>query len=133
MLTLLNDGDVELRSLHGGDKWSTFCAGAPVLVTKSSTTPENKNCRDGWTNLSCTCLSELQYPVTEWEFHVSKRDASTPILGSVPNSTTDGVVAVSSIGAFGIPADLTSLCVAFIVALLLVLVNPQCHEEGESP
>uniref|UniRef100_K3X7Q7 Uncharacterized protein n=1 Tax=Globisporangium ultimum (strain ATCC 200006 / CBS 805.95 / DAOM BR144) TaxID=431595 RepID=K3X7Q7_GLOUD len=114
VLTLLNDGDVELRALRSGDNWDTFCGGAPVLVTKSLAHPENKNCIDGWTNLSCTCLSDLQDPATSWEIYVTKllRDNGD---GIVPNATTTSrgaPVAITSIGTFGIPATLTTLEIA---------------------
>ncbi|KAF1317253.1 Tkl protein kinase, partial [Globisporangium splendens] len=115
VLTLLNDGDVELRALRSGDNWDSFCGGAPVLVTKSLMHPENKNCIDGWTNLSCTCLSDLQDPATSWEIHVTKLVRENDDSGIVPNTTMasgGATVAITTIGTFGIPAALTTLYVS---------------------
>lgn len=121
VLSQLQDGEVELRSVRGGSKWDAFCDGAPVIVTRSLSISANRVCQDSWTNLSCTCVSELASPQSVWSFRVAKRDAQLPLVAPIPANTTatatptdtstGALVTVSTIGAFTIPPELTTLCV----------------------
>lgn len=118
ILSQLGDNEVELRSLRGGGMWDAFCNGAPVIVSKSLSAPENAACLDNWTNLSCTCVSELKIPSTVWRFRVTKRARELPLVAPIPaatsNASTLGAVAdvtVSTIGAFTVPPELTALYV----------------------
>lgn len=114
ILKLLDDGEVELRSLRGGSNWDAFCDGAPVIVTKSLTIPENNVCYESWTNLSCTCLSDLKSPSSVWNFQVTKRDAHASLTAPIPATvaaTNRSTIQVSTIGAFTVPSGLTALYV----------------------
>ncbi|GAB9468663.1 Tkl protein kinase [Globisporangium polare] len=112
LLKLLDDGEVELRSLRGGPNWDAFCDGAPVLVTKSLSVAENDVCFESWTNLSCTCLSDLKSPSSVWGFQVAKRDVNTTLTAPIPGTaaaTNGSAIQVSTIGAFTVPPELTAL------------------------
>lgn len=109
ILKQLEDGEVELRSLRGGGNWDAFCDGAPVLVTKSLSVPENSGCYESWTNLSCSCLSDLKSPSSVWSFRVGKKDVQTPLVAPIPATAT--AVQISTIGAFTVPSELTALYV----------------------
>lgn len=133
VLAQLEDGQVELRSVRGGSNWDAFCDGAPAIVTKSLSTPANGACPTSWANLSCTCVSELKSPRSVWNFRVAKRDAQQPLAVPIPANTSavvastgsDGaLVTVSTIGAFTVPPELTTLYVWQLrpTALLLRLL-----------
>ncbi|TYZ69054.1 hypothetical protein PybrP1_011746, partial [[Pythium] brassicae (nom. inval.)] len=94
VLSQLSDGQVELRSVRGGSNWDAFCDGAPVIVTRSLSIPANGACPASWTNLSCTCVSELKSPQSAWSFRVAKRSAQLPLAAPIPANTSAASSAV---------------------------------------
>ncbi|TMW57782.1 hypothetical protein Poli38472_014385 [Pythium oligandrum] len=109
-----NDGDVELgstQSMTFGESRSMQepppCSGYPALKTVSSGIAPNKACPNAWSDVSCTCFSDLRTR-NEWSFRVRKKSNSK--VPEVPVSTSSRyAVETKSISRFCVPPSVKAL------------------------
>ncbi|TYZ65900.1 hypothetical protein PybrP1_002938 [[Pythium] brassicae (nom. inval.)] len=116
----LVDGSVELRAFRTNSD-ANFCFQAPVVVTKSSTSPPNAVCPPKWAKLSCSRLAgdSAAQPLSvdlRLMYHTNKESASaSQLVLTAPKSVLKSVEVVnidlSSIDIAGgfLPASLTSI------------------------
>lgn len=117
----LVDGAAELRAFHTNSN-ANFCFQAPVVVTKSSSSPPNGVCPTRWSRLSCVCVTGVSTSA-HWDLRVMKRVTNAAMA---TQKVTDPI-AVTSIGIFILPNNVASLWVAGAPCCL----SSECCESWE--